>query len=98
LEFLQIPLKQWYLGNTKLKIPPKTALPETSDRIPPGFSEPLLNEKAAAQFLGISRMTLLRRRNEGKIKFCRDGLRVLYSKERHLIPYLEEREQGIEEG
>jgi hypothetical protein len=55
----------------------------------PTVSEPLMNEIAAAKFLGISRMTLLRRRNAGEIGFYRVGFRVLYSKEKHLLPFLE---------
>ena len=53
------------------------------------FREPLMNEKEAAKFLGISRMTLLRKRNAQEIGFYRVGFRVLYSKEKHLIPFLE---------
>ncbi len=62
------------------------------------LTEPLMNEVAAARFLGISRMTLLRRRNAGEIRFFRVGFRVLYSKEKHLLPFLEtcERETGKE--
>lgn len=55
----------------------------------PVINEPLINEIEAAKFLGISRMTLLRRRNAGEIGFFRVGFRVLYSKEKHLIPFLE---------
>ena len=50
--------------------------------------EPLLSESEASQFLGISKMTLLRKRNAGLIGFFRVGIRVLYSKEKHLLPYL----------
>jgi hypothetical protein len=53
------------------------------------MKEPLINEIKAAKFLGISRMTLLRKRNAGQIGFFRVGFRVLYSKEKHLIPFLE---------
>ena len=55
----------------------------------PTVSEPLMNEIEAAKFLGISRMTLLRRRNAGNISFYRVGFRVLYSKEKHLLPFLQ---------
>jgi len=70
-------------------------LQPTSQISPPKviLNEPLLNEKEAAKFLGMSRMTLWRRRNAGDIKFFRDGIRPKYSKEKHLIPYLESREQ-----
>jgi excisionase family DNA binding protein len=48
-----------------------------------------MNEVQAAKFLGISRMTLLRKRNASEIGFYRVGFRVLYSKEKHLLPFLE---------
>ena len=51
-------------------------------------SEPLLSEAEAATFLGISKMTLLRKRSAGLIGFFRVGFRILYSKEKHLLPYL----------
>jgi len=54
----------------------------------PDVVEPLLSESEASQFLGISKMTLLRKRNAGLIGFFRVGIRVLYSKEKHLLPYL----------
>ncbi|HEX8198567.1 MAG TPA: helix-turn-helix domain-containing protein [Pyrinomonadaceae bacterium] len=60
-------------------------------------TDSLLNEKQAATFLNISRMTLLRKRQSGEIKFFRIGFRVLYSKEKHLLPFLE-RCQNIAEG
>lgn len=53
------------------------------------LNEPLMNEIQAAKFLGISRMTLLRKRNANEIGFYRVGFRVLYSKEKHLIPFLQ---------
>ena len=59
------------------------------------ISEPLLGEAAAAKFLGISKMTLLRRRNAGEIGFFRVGFRVLYSKEKHLLPFLDAREKLV---
>lgn len=52
------------------------------------LNEPLMNEIAAAAFLGVSRMTLLRKRKTGEIGFYRVGFRVLYSKEKHLLPFL----------
>lgn len=51
--------------------------------------DPLLSENEAAKFLGISKMTLLRKRNAGNIGFFRVGFRVLYSKEKHLLPFLQ---------
>jgi hypothetical protein len=50
--------------------------------------EPLLSEAGAAAFLGVSKMTMLRKRNAGEIGYFRIGFRILYSKETHLIPYL----------
>ncbi len=57
------------------------------------IDEPLMSEVQAAKFLGISKMTMMRRRKAKKIKYYRVGFRVLYSKEKHLIPYLEECEK-----
>ncbi len=57
------------------------------------IKEPLLNEKEAAEFLGVSRITLLRKRGQGEIAFFRIGYRVLYSREKHLLPFLEKCEQ-----
>jgi len=57
------------------------------------LNEPLMNEIEAARFLGISRMTLLRKRNANEIGFFRVGFRVLYSKEKHLMPFLEQCEK-----
>lgn len=61
---------------------------QKQNQIPFSLHEPLLNETEAAKFLGISRMTLLRKRNAGEVEFFRVGFRVLYSKEKHLIPFL----------
>jgi hypothetical protein len=57
-------------------------------------SEPLLSEAAAANFLGVSKITLLRKRNNGEIGFFRVGFRVLYSKEKHLLPFRKRCEKG----
>jgi len=57
------------------------------------IKEPLLNEKEAAKFLGVSRITLLRKRKLGEIASFRIGFRVLYSKEKHLLPFLEKCER-----
>ena len=43
----------------------------------PDVVEPLLSEAEASQFLGISKMTFLRKRNAGLIGFFRVGFRVL---------------------
>ncbi len=56
-------------------------------------SEPLMSEAEGAKFLGVSKMTLLRYRKAKKIGHFRIGFRVLYSKEKHLLPFLEERER-----
>lgn len=55
--------------------------------------EPLMSEKEAAAFLGISKMTLMRRRKANKIAYYRVGFRILYSKEKHLLPFLEKCEK-----
>jgi hypothetical protein len=60
--------------------------PESTNQ--PILNEPLINETEAAKFLGISKMTLLRRRNAGEVSFYRVGFRILYSREKHLIPFL----------
>ena len=73
-------------GNKTPENEAKNSIQETSSS---NITEPLMNETEAARFLGISRMTLLRKRNAGEIKFFRVGHRVLYSKEKHLVPYLE---------
>jgi hypothetical protein len=62
---------------------------EATEATKPNQNEPLMNEVEAAKFLGISRMTLLRKRNASEIGFYRVGFRVLYSKEKHLLPFLE---------
>jgi excisionase family DNA binding protein len=41
----------------------------------------LLSEKQAAKRLGVARITLLRARGAGRIRFFRIGTRVLYSDE-----------------
>ena len=51
--------------------------------------EGLLSEKQAVQWLGVSRITLLRARMAGRIGAYRIGTRVLYSEEKHLRPFLE---------
>ena len=47
----------------------------------------LLSEKQAAKRLGIARITLLRARETGRIRFFRIGTRVLYCAE-HLTEFL----------
>lgn len=53
----------------------------------------LLSEKQAAKRLGIARITLLRAREAGRIRFFRIGTRVLYS-EAQLIEFLNACEQN----
>ena len=55
---------------------------ETTEKYPN-----LLSEKQAAKRLGIARITLLRAREAGRIKFYRIGTRVLYCAE-HLTEFL----------
>ena len=50
-------------------------------------SHNLMSEKQAAARLGISRITLLRAREAGRIRFFRIGTRVLYCAE-HLTEFL----------
>lgn len=45
------------------------------------FCVNLLSEKQAAKRLGVARITLLRARADGRIRFFRIGTRVLYSQE-----------------
>jgi hypothetical protein len=52
------------------------------------LTEPLMNEIEAAKFLGISRMTLLRKRNTGIIKFFRIGFCVLIQRKNIFSPFL----------
>src|SRR6266540_7274401 len=47
----------------------------------------LLSEKQAAKRLGVARITLLRAREAGRIRFFRIGTRVLYCAE-HLTDFL----------
>ena len=47
----------------------------------------LLSEKQAAKRLGVARITLLRARGEGRIRFFRIGTRILYCAE-HLTEFL----------
>lgn len=67
----------------------ETSKSQSSNQNGTALTEPLMNEIEAARFLGISRMTLLRKRNAREIGFFRVGFRVLYSKEKHLLPFLE---------
>lgn len=44
------------------------------------FTEDYMSEAEAATLLGVSRITLLRRRKRGEIEFYRIGSRVVYAK------------------
>jgi excisionase family DNA binding protein len=57
--------------------------------------ESLLSEAEAARFLGVSKMTLLRKRHSTEISFFRVGSRVLYSRQKHLLPYLAKNENKL---
>ncbi len=54
-----------------------------------------LNERQAAQYLGISLATIKRRRYSREIEFYRMGTQIRYSKELHLDPYLEQCEYKL---
>lgn len=57
--------------------------------------ETLLNETESASFLKVSRMTIIRRRKTGELSHYRIGFRVLYSLEKHLLPFLEKCERTL---
>jgi excisionase family DNA binding protein len=53
----------------------------------------ILTEAEAARFLKVSSMTLSRWRNAGVLAFYRPGgYRIMYSKSKHLLPFLESSE------
>lgn len=66
---------------------------ESPQQLPSTVTEPLLNEREAAAYLNVSRMTLLRWRQAGKIRFYRLGFRICYSKQQ-LQDFLAAREVG----
>ena len=57
----------------------------------------LLSEKQAAKRLGVARITLLRAREAGRIRFFRIGTRVLYCSEQ-LTQFLESCERNRHKG
>ncbi len=57
-------------------------------------NERLLSEKEAAERLGVSRITLLRAREDGRIRFFQIGRRVLYGDE-HLREFLASVESNV---
>jgi excisionase family DNA binding protein len=55
-----------------------------------GRRDEILSEPQAAEFLKVSQMTLFRWRNDGRLGHYRPGgWRVTYSKNKHLLPFLE---------
>lgn len=54
----------------------------------------LMSEAEAAAYLGLCRLTVFRLRERGELGHYRIGSRIIYSRERHLIPFLESREVG----
>ena len=58
----------------------------------------ILTEIEAEQFLRLSRMSLIRNRQSGRLGFFRLGGRVAYSMQRHLLPFLESCEQPARKG
>jgi|GEM_PF-7120641 excisionase family DNA binding protein len=86
--------KMMPLGQRAEVVNETTEYPHKKGRESHPENEPLLSEEEAAQFLGVSKMTLFRARNAGNIRFFRVGSRVLYSREKHLIPYLYGRENN----
>jgi len=54
----------------------------------------LISEKEAAARLGVSRITLLRMRRVGRIRFYRIGTRVLFDPEKHLGEFLASAERN----
>jgi excisionase family DNA binding protein len=66
------------LANQQRIIDILATLGESRRDEPPRDSDQLIAEKEAATLLGISRLTLLRQRKDGKISFVRIGSRVLY--------------------
>ncbi len=57
----------------------------------------LLSEKEAADFLGISKSTLIRKRTSGEVAFYQVGTRIRYSLDSHLLPYLKDCERNGKE-
>jgi excisionase family DNA binding protein len=57
----------------------------------------LMSEKQAAERLGISRITLLRAREAGRLRFFRIGTRVLYC-EQQLVDFLNSCERNARNG
>ncbi len=73
----------------------RSALETYRDPEEPALYSPkkLMNTKEAAEYCGVSDLTLYRSRKNCEIGFFRIGNRVLFSVEKHLIPFLESRER-----
>ena len=54
----------------------------------------LLSEKETAELLGLSKLTLMRKRKSGEIVYFKLGHRIMYSKKKHVNKYLIESEKG----
>lgn len=70
--------------------------PLNSNIAEPSAQSDLLPEKQAAKYLGISYVTLFRKRANKEIGFFRVGHRVIYSISRHLQPFLDSCEQKVQ--
>lgn len=55
----------------------------------------LITENQAAQLLGVTRLTMMNRRDRGELSFYRMGRNIRYSLEDHILPYLAGCEQRI---
>lgn len=51
-------------------------------------ADEILNISQAARYLKISPLTIYRLRKKGKIKFYQVGTRVMFSKDKHLLPFI----------
>lgn len=52
-------------------------------------TDEIYNISQAATFLKISPLTIYRLRKKGKIKFYRVGTRITFSKNKHLLPFID---------
>lgn len=58
------------------------------------MSETLLTEREAADFMKMSKSSLIRRRNRHEISFYQNGMWIRYSLENHIKPYLKRCEKS----
>ena len=54
----------------------------------------VLNERAFAETVGLSYQLIKKMRQEGKIRFCRVGRRVLYKYPEHVEAFLSQHEKA----